>query len=382
MKDSLTVLIGLNGAGKTNILSAISKLKEVETVSDNNPKITQPDESSTTNPQTIISMNATVDGVDVDIRAIFTLEFDEHREKIEYSQLFYKFPSQRNWKVIEKEYFDYGRAFYSKQGLNLKATAGLNRSTAFRGISTNFSLKYNIIKFLDEISYFSATRFSDPTQCPASLELKNGQPRNTSRSIHVSLLNDMHSASKDVSAFNRYKEIVGPRGLSLVDDIEFEEIEIADIETKVFINGQVQNRKNKRTLVIPTVTLDGIKLPFGQLSEGTFKSLALVFYLITSSKQILLIEEPEVGIHHGLLASLMEIMQAESSTKQIIVSTHSDYVLDTIKLTNLVIVTRDGQLGTKAQPIDKAMQKIDYNYLKSYLRESGTLGEYWRITGF
>jgi len=119
-----------------------------------------------------------------------------------------------------------------------------------------------------------------------------------------------------------------------------------------------------------------------QLSEGTFKTLALLFYIINDVSELLLIEEPEVCIHHGLLDSIIELIKVQSKKKQIIISTHSDYVLDKLKPENVVLVSRDTDKGTIAKPLSKALSKNDYAALKSYLQDEGNLGEYWKLSEF
>ena len=62
-------------------------------------------------------------------------------------------------------------------------------------------------------------------------------------------------------------------------------------------------------LAIPTVIRDADRLSFNQLSEGTFRALALIFYLMADDSDLLLLEEPEVGVvHSGLLVSLLKLI--------------------------------------------------------------------------
>jgi predicted ATPase len=118
-----------------------------------------------------------------------------------------------------------------------------------------------------------------------------------------------------------------------------------------------------------------------QLSEGTFKTMGLLYYLLTSKSRLLLIEEPEVCVHHGLLATIVELTKSVSNSKQIVMSTHSDYVLDKLNPEAVFLVRNMGAKGTFATKISKALSKDSYNALKEYLETSGSLGEYWRQGG-
>jgi predicted ATP-dependent endonuclease of OLD family len=95
----------------------------------------------------------------------------------------------------------------------------------------------------------------------------------------------------------------------------------------------------------------------------------------------MLIEEPEVCVHHGLLNSIIALLKLKSKKKQIAISTHSDYILDQLQLENLILVKRTKDRGTIAKPLSKSMKKNDFEALKTYLKESGNLGDYWRSGG-
>jgi predicted ATP-dependent endonuclease of OLD family len=193
----------------------------------------------------------------------------------------------------------------------------------------------------------------------------------------------MYSASKQESneRYQHFLEIVGPRGLRLIDSLEFREVRTPSTEYSVRVGGRVEVRKLDRLLVIPQFKIGGQKLSPNQLSEGTFKTLALLFHLITEKSSALLIEEPEVCIHHGLLNSVLGIIKSSSERKQIIFSTHSDYVLDHVKPDNVFRVVFDRSTGTVARHIQKTMTSKEFIALREYLEKEGNLGEYWREGG-
>jgi predicted ATPase len=118
-----------------------------------------------------------------------------------------------------------------------------------------------------------------------------------------------------------------------------------------------------------------------QLSEGTFKTIALLFYLVIDKGSLLLIEEPEVCIHHGLLKSILTLVKSYSASKQIIIATHSDFVLDTLAPENVFLVRKEHGQGTKVKAVTKALSSRDFAALKVYLADTGNLGEFWRHGG-
>jgi Fe-S cluster assembly ATPase SufC len=193
----------------------------------------------------------------------------------------------------------------------------------------------------------------------------------------------MYSAQKSDpnNRYNQFIDIVGPRGLRLIDALKFREVRTSSSEYSVRVGGRVEVRTRHKLLVIPQFRLGKQRLSPNQLSEGTFKTLALLFHVITGDSTTLLIEEPEVCVHHGLLSSILELVKSYSRNKQMIISTHSDYVLDHVSPENVYRVTFDKSSGTSARPIPEAMTRKEYSALREYLEQEGNLGDYWREGG-
>jgi predicted ATPase len=130
--------------------------------------------------------------------------------------------------------------------------------------------------------------------------------------------------------------------------------------------------------VIPEIKISNSTLSPSQLSEGTFKTLGMLFYLMTGKGSVILLEEPEVCVHHGLLASIIELLKSYSKTKQVIFSTHSDYILDSLDTDSVFRVKKDPSAGTSVLPLKKSLSKEDVSALRNFLATEGSLGEFWR----
>ena len=235
------------------------------------------------------------------------------------------------------------------------------------------------------INYYSASQFSDPSRCPVSLDLEDDRPRSRLKRDtidHEQFMYDLYrSFKRHTRAFERYRNVIGRDGIGIVDDIAFDEISLPSNFVEVRAGGKTEKKERTKLVIVPTFTIDGNTLSPNQLSEGTFKTLALLYYVLTDDSQLLLVEEPEVCIHHGLLSSIITLIKEETKVKQIIISTHSDYVLDQLEPENVVLIDRKSEKGTKAKPVSKSMSRTDYKALKQYLEVSGNLGEYWREGG-
>jgi ABC-type lipoprotein export system ATPase subunit len=243
-----------------------------------------------------------------------------------------------------------------------------------------------IFEFCKGIRYYGASQFTNPGNCPASFQIEEeeGMRRGVGLSRfrgHEKILYSMYLAQKADGRYSEFIDIVGQRGLRLIDGLTFREVRTSSVDYSVRIGGKVERRKRNRLIVIPQFKIGKQRLSPNQLSEGTFKTLALLFHVITDEGTALLIEEPEVCVHQGLLSSILELIKSFSDKKQMVLSTHSDYVLDHVTPENVYQITMDQQSGTVARHVPKSMTSKEYSALREYLSNEGNLGEYWREGG-
>ena len=376
-KENLTALIGLNGEGKTNILCAVHSLSKIDTYRHRHHTAKILDG----NPHSTIEVKLDLDDVVVDVRAEIYFDLGDHPEHVNYSEISFKTSRLKEWLPIETFLVEYSD-FFDREDFDGFLKRVTRREIGQKEIK-HLDLKKAIIKYLHSISYYSATHFSDPSNSPVSLELENGDyARRYNHSRHEKFIKDLHQAHKQGAPFEKFLNFVGPRGLSLVQDIDFKEYSAPSSTYMVQVGGDLKTVERDKTVLVPSVTIDNLRLSFNQLSEGTFKTLALVFYILNDKNDLLIIEEPEVCVHHGLLSSLIELIKVQSKTKQIIISTHSDYVLDMLKPDNILLVKKDKDKGTKALTLEEEMYAEQYTFLKEYLASTGGLGEYWKESGF
>jgi predicted ATP-dependent endonuclease of OLD family len=119
-----------------------------------------------------------------------------------------------------------------------------------------------------------------------------------------------------------------------------------------------------------------------QLSDGTKR----LFYLIGSvtystENEIILIEEPELGVHPHQLALLMNFLKSESEDKQIVISTHSPQVLNCLKgeeLDRIIVARHEGKAGTKLYHLSDE----EKGYASEYMEKESFLSDYWMLSGF
>lgn len=375
----LTTLIGVNGVGKSNILNSIQLLKKI-----NRNRYFHQSSLVETLSHSRLDITFDIDSELYNLKADVYYDTNESNiEEIYSAELKVKNISQPKSKWIEiesdlYEFVDYINRTSNKVDIE-KILSKRRRPLA----ETKFAV--GIISYLTNISYYSATQFSDPTKCPISLELEDSRlvrPYRKSKT-HEQFIYDLYRSNKtEPKAFEKYINTVNQNGIGLIDNITFFDHKIPSSSLKVKAGGQVETIERIKNIVVPSIVIDNLNLSPNQLSEGTFKTLALVFYILNDESDLLLIEEPEVCVHHGLLSSVIELIKSQSKHKQIFISTHSDYVLDKLAPENIVLVNKTKEGGTTANSLPKSLSKNDFKALKEYLKESGNLGEYWKEGGF
>lgn len=116
-------------------------------------------------------------------------------------------------------------------------------------------------------------------------------------------------------------------------------------------------------------TFDGVNI--GLLSDGTLRIIEIVLHLLRPANRVLFIEEPETAVHPGLLQRLLNELRAYEHDRQIVVSTHSPYVVNWFEPNDLRLVER---LSGVTSVRRLGLREIDQ--ITEYLTNDGLLDEY------
>ncbi len=115
-----------------------------------------------------------------------------------------------------------------------------------------------------------------------------------------------------------------------------------------------------------------IIVPATRLSDGTLRYLCLLAILCHPNPPALVcIEEPELGLHPDVLPTLSELLRQASERCQLIVTTHSDVLVDALTDTPESVVVCEKHAG------QTEMLRLDKDDLADWL-ERYSLGELWR----
>jgi len=135
-------------------------------------------------------------------------------------------------------------------------------------------------------------------------------------------------------------------------------------------------------------------LPFSHLSDGTRR----LFYIVSEiffpgvfkyrknrfelesqeTNKIILIEEPELGLHPAQLDSLLDVLKQASAEHQIIITTHAPQLLDILGKEDLnkIIIARLSKDGT----LLRHLTQKERTKAGLYMEEEAFLSDYWRFS--
>ena len=110
-----------------------------------------------------------------------------------------------------------------------------------------------------------------------------------------------------------------------------------------------------------------------QLSDGALRFICLATLLLQPSElqpATIIIDEPELGLHPFAITIFAEMVQKAAFSKQIILATQSVELLDQFNFEEVIVVDSDTD-GSKFKRLE------DDEQLKHWLEEDYTLGELW-----
>ena len=108
-----------------------------------------------------------------------------------------------------------------------------------------------------------------------------------------------------------------------------------------------------------------------QISDGTLRLMALITLLSLPADElpkIIIIDEPELGLHPSAIGVLADLLRAASASSQVIVSTQSVTLVNQLSVEDVIVVDREGG--------QSVFQRLDETALKDWLAEYG-MGELW-----
>ncbi len=259
-QPDLSVLIGPNSSGKTNVLQAILLLKKL---ADERPDIMFRKPASEPLDETHIRTGFLFENKHAYVEADIQLDTDEFNSDVIHS-------SRNVWHA--KEFTGNNRQFK----IPLAFAHFLRESDRqfvshfgeefIRSTQGKLDLPDQFIKplvaiaeFLSGIKYYSASQFTNPSQCPVSIEIEKDSQFSRGRRLtgHTKFLTDLYASSqnRNPSGWDQFFRVVGPDGIGLVSKIEFKEQQTSSVDYTVHSGGRIRQRKREKSIIVPQFTI-------------------------------------------------------------------------------------------------------------------------------
>lgn len=342
--EQITILIGRNAAGKTNILKTIQWISW----------FILGDEFffHASNSKIEIEFYFLIDNVYLK----YILNFFER--KILEEKLLYNDNKKWNFLIERKDiytiiyhYKDEEIAIHSKE--NISIIKAVVTFLPEEQIEKNIT---NLIQYLISVNYYTLEKEDENIDIVKESMYLNwiSSKKELESSVMMRLL---HAWDKDKEIFNEIQEILGKNGLNLIDEI--------------IIMSHVPSPNEK--LYFIKFSINDVMLDYRLLSFGTQRVLMILLALLYDKNSTLLIEQPEDGIHIGLLRKVLSICSTytKAYNKQLIITTHSPDVINMFQPENIRIVRMTEQ-GTKVSPLDK--ERIPF--IREYIENEGALSDF------
>lgn len=372
------VLVGRNGAGKTNILQAIRRAADVAL---------RPAAFGTLYPQHDVTLEFRLEN----ITYRYSTEFEEGRRGRTHAlpvlaESLAVATSSAGWRDLA-----------SRQGSLIRLATGVSiqvpHEIPFLGILLAFQNAdtedrghlIRISRFLGGIHYCQFDEQNESGESSGLISKAAYQGWAASQEGGADpeasvLLKLLHMQLTMPEAFDEVKSILGPQGLGLLEGIRVVPLFSPEDQPD-------EDERDEALYYAVDFSLDatgggsrGKRAPrpvhrfaFKELSLGTRRLIKIAVALIYDRSSVMLIEHPEDGIHRGLTRKLFGLLRSYSDRSQMIVSTHSALVLDDLRDDPGAVRLVEMEMGdTKA----RALTAEEAEHARRYIEEEGTLSKY------
>lgn len=99
--------------------------------------------------------------------------------------------------------------------------------------------------------------------------------------------------------------------------------------------------------------VNGTKVPASALSEGLLLYLAFAALPYLGQPPVILVEEPENGLHPARIKDVVAVLREVSKTSQVFMATHSPLVVNELEPEEVFVTTRSIDRGTTVTRLDQ-----------------------------
>jgi AAA domain, putative AbiEii toxin, Type IV TA system len=174
--------------------------------------------------------------------------------------------------------------------------------------------------------------------------------------------------------FDELLSILGSDGLDVLADIHISSVEIpSGIVDSIESPEKLKTAKSKYYFIefSPSGHPEGREFSFASLSFGTRRVVRLLTALLYDGATVSLIEQPEDGIHTGLLHKLIPILRSYANPGQFLVTSHSSEVLNRVLPKEIRLVDlKDGITSVRE------LNGVEIEAARKFMENDGPLAEF------
>lgn len=338
--SKINVLIGSNGAGKSNFISAFALL------------------------QNILAENLQVFAGQSGINSLFyngRKETDEIVFKIGFGEYLYGFtliPTDDNRVIFSKELFGHESPDCSRANISAVSTV----STVPAGSSESLWKKgglsrHEYIFLILEKQNWKVYHFHD-----------TGRSARVKQEHNISNSKELFLDAANLAAFlYRLKNNYKTHYTEIVQTIQL----IAPYFSDFILEPQEGNNEQ---IILKWQQKDCEDIfNASQLSDGTLRFICLATLLLQPDElqpATIIIDEPELGLHPYAITIFSEMVQQLSDEKQIIISTQSVEMLNEFDVEDVIVVDRSEK--------GSVFKRLDAKELELWLEDDYALGDLWK----
>jgi predicted ATPase len=362
--QSLNVLIGPNVAGKSNLIEAIGLLQSAPT------NLLDPVRTGGGIAEWLWKGSDGVRGAEIDVKVFYPQGKMPLRHRLWFTMVGQR--AELSDEAIEDDDPDLpvdgdGDFYYRSQGrhpvLNAKTSDGRERHVLRR---QDLALDQSIVSQRKDPDHYPEVTYlgSEYAKIKLFREWNFGRTTQPRRPQPTDLPGDFLSedAANLALVLNDLEHRSNLRA-SIVEQLREADESIIDFSVRV-LGGTIQLYLHYSGLKAP--------VPATRLSDGTVRYLCLLSVLChPEPPPLVCLEEPELGLHPDLLAKLADLLVDASHRMQLIVTTHSDVLVDGLTKVPEAVIVCEKQNGSTT------MSRRSSAELAVWLKDYG-LGQLWR----
>lgn len=354
LKPGLNIIIGANGSGKTNFVEFMEGIINRQ------------------HNGTVFEASYTISIEDFPFFNVYKIE---------------SFPDVENresYKIIEKvETYKEGKKTHTKESKE-DIHFFFNRTNASKVlpcIKINYQIPYPIEGLDNQVSVVYKLREEYPFWYLENRTISKSRFIQSLLDKNFFLYLDLDNQSGSISEERLLDAVLN----EIIDSNILSNLQKFSLIKQLRINPAVSIKKSNNSIDIFHFNLEFFVnnhwLKWNQLSDGTRRMFYIITELATLDKGTYLLEEPELGIHPHQLSRLMDFIKEQSESKQIILTTHSPEVLNTLgrdELDRIIVARYDKEKGTQL----RHLSEDDIKFAKDYMKNELFLSDYWVMSGF